>query len=80
MKFLKKVWEDVTEWAKEADRKTILLGVLIFLASALLLGTLIRFLVENISASLLGEGWHFRASPHPAGTRWVRAGTSGPDC
>ena len=71
MKFLKKVWEDVTEWAKEADRKTILLGVLIFLASALLLGTLIRFLVENISASLLGEGWHFRAGLLIEPLTWV---------
>ena len=59
MKFLKKVWEDITAWLREADRKTIALGVVIALAASLLLGTLIRFLVENISATVVGEGMHF---------------------
>ena len=38
--FFKKIWEDVREWVQQADRKTIALGVVIFLVSALLLGTM----------------------------------------
>ena len=57
--FFKKIWEDVREWVQQADRKTIALGVVIFLASALLLGTMIRFIIDNLSAAVSGGSWHF---------------------
>ena len=59
MKFLKKIWEDITEWASEADKKTIALGIAIVLGASLLLGTLVRFLVDNISETVVGGGVHF---------------------
>jgi len=57
---LKKAWKELTEHLRELDRKTIALYVAIFLISSLLLGTLVRFIVENVSASLGTDGWHFR--------------------
>jgi type IV secretory pathway TraG/TraD family ATPase VirD4 len=45
---------------QEADKKTMLLVVVILVFSALFLGTLIRFLLENLSASVEGSGWRFR--------------------
>ena len=57
---LKKAWKELTEHLRELDRKTVALYVAIFLISSLLLGTLVRFIVENVSASLGTDGWHFR--------------------
>ena len=57
--FFKKLWEDVSEWFREADRKTIALGIAIFVLAALFLGTLIRFIVDNLGSAVMGESWHF---------------------
>ena len=55
----KKLWEDVTEWIQEQDKKTLLFGALIFVVASLFLGTLIRFIIDNLSAAVAGESWHF---------------------
>ena len=55
----KKLWEDVTEWIQEQDKKTLLFGALIFVVASLFLGTLIRFIFDNLSAAVAGESWHF---------------------
>lgn len=57
---LKKSWKELVNRIQEADKKTILLVVVILVFSALFLGTLIRFLLENLSASVEGSGWRFR--------------------
>jgi type IV secretory pathway TraG/TraD family ATPase VirD4 len=57
---LKKSWKELVDRIQEADKKTILLVVVILVFSALFLGTLIRFLLENLSASVEGSGWRFR--------------------
>ena len=57
---LKKIWKDLVNRIQEADKKTILLVIVIFVFSALFLGTLVRFLLENLSASVAGSGMHFR--------------------
>ncbi len=45
---------------KNLKTGTLLLYVGLFIASSLFLGTLLRFIVENISASVIGTGWRFR--------------------
>ena len=57
---LKKSWKELVNRIQEADKKTMLLVVVILVFSALFLGTLIRFLLENLSASVEGSGWRFR--------------------
>lgn len=57
---LKKSWKELMDRIQEADKKTMLLVVVILVFSALFLGTLIRFLLENLSASVEGSGWRFR--------------------
>ena len=63
----KKIWKNVTEWVRTADKKTIWLGVGIFVAAILVLGSLIRFIIDNLSASLDGSGvrfdWHILIQP-----------------
>ena len=63
----KKIWKNLTEWVQTADKKTIWLGVGIFVATTLVLGTLIRFLIDNLSATIDGSGvrfdWHILIQP-----------------
>ena len=63
----KKIWKNVTEWVQTADKKTIWLGVGIFVATTLVLGTLIRFIIDNLSATIDGSGvrfdWHILIQP-----------------
>ena len=65
--FFKKLWEDVTDSIKSMDRKTIFLGIVIFLAAALLTGMLVRVLIANLSSTVVGESWkinwHFLIEP-----------------
>ena len=44
---LKKSWKELMDRIQEADKKTMLLVVVILVFSALFLGTLIRFLLEK---------------------------------
>ena len=53
--------KDIKDWFKGIDKKTLLIYVIIYIVSALILGTLIRFLIENLSAAIVsGGGWVFR--------------------
>ena len=67
----KKLKEDLVERIKETDPKTILLYVLIFILSSLLLGTLIRFIFENVGNSINGEKWVFRPKLMAEGLTWL---------
>ncbi len=58
---LKKLKENVLEWVKELEPKTILLCLILFLASSLVMGTLLRFIFENITSTMVDSSWHFRA-------------------
>ena len=55
--FFKKLWEDATASIKSMDRKTIILGIVIFLVAALLMGTLVRVLIDNLGSTVEGEKW-----------------------
>ena len=65
--FFKKLWEDVTNSINSMDRKTIFLGIAIFLAAALLTGMLVRVLIANLSSTVEGEtwkiNWHYLIEP-----------------
>ncbi len=60
MKKLGELKDNLIERIKEADKKALLLYAFLFVLAALLLGTLIRFLFENVGASINGESWKFR--------------------
>ena len=45
--------KDIKDWFKGIDKKTLLIYVIIYIVSALILGTLIRFLIENLSAAIV---------------------------
>ena len=57
---LKKWKENVLDRIKELESKTLLLYIFLFLLASLILGTLVRFVVENVSSAMLDGGWHFR--------------------
>ena len=57
---LKRIKENTLDRIKEMDAKSLLLYIVLFFAAALLLGTLVRFVVENVSSAMLNGGWHFR--------------------
>ena len=67
----KKLKEDLTDWIKEADPKTIILYVIIFVLSALFLGTLVRFIIENVANSINGDKWSFRPKMMIEGSTWL---------
>ncbi|MBR0310976.1 MAG: hypothetical protein IJQ98_01125, partial [Oscillospiraceae bacterium] len=50
----------ISDGIKNLKTGTLLLYVGLFIVSSLCLGTLLRFVVENISASIGGTGLHFR--------------------
>ncbi len=56
----KKLKEDIGASIREMDPKTILLYVILFVVSSLVLGTLVRYLFENLSAVAGVDGWQFR--------------------
>ena len=57
---IKKLKEGVVEVIKNANPSTLLLNVLLFFASSLFMGTVLRYIFENISSAISGAGWHFR--------------------
>ena len=57
---LKRLKENTLERIKEMDSKSLLLYVILFFAASLLLGTLLRYIFENITSAVLNDGWHFR--------------------
>ena len=56
----KKLKENFLESIKELSAKRLFLYVLVFIVSSLLLGALIRFLIENLSSAIVGGPWSFR--------------------
>ena len=50
---------------------TLLLYILIFLLGAMILGTLLRFVLENLNALISGGPWHFRAAMLAEWTTWL---------
>ena len=59
---LKKLRDGMSERIRSKNAGTLALYLLIFLVGALVLGTLVRTLVENLDAVFTGSGWTFR--PH----------------
>ena len=57
---LKKLKEGMLEAIKTLDTTTIMLYVGIFFLSSLFMGTIIRYIFENISSTFSGDSWSFR--------------------
>ena len=68
---LKKLKENTLAWIKELEPKSILLYLLLFLLASLLLGTLLRFIFENITSAMMSDSWHFRARMLIEWQTWV---------
>ena len=68
---LKKLKENTLNAIKELDTKSLLLYVVLFFLASLLLGTLVRFIYENIASAMLSGGWHFRARMLIEWQTWV---------
>ena len=58
---LKKLRGSLAERMGSKKAGTLLLYALIFVVGALVLGTVVRLLIENVNAIFYGEGWTFRA-------------------
>ena len=60
---MKRIWNEIkkstADFIKHASAKTILLYIIAFFAASVLIGTLLRYIYENVAA-LAGTGWHFR--------------------
>ena len=56
----KKIKENMMEAIKSLEAKSILLYVLVFLLSSLFIGSLLRYVFENLSSSFSGGSWKFR--------------------
>ena len=67
---MKKLFESLGDRFKELKAGTILLYVGIFLASSLLLGMLIRTVMESIGGVMGGGGWTIRAHMLIEGATW----------
>ena len=59
------------EGLKEIKGGTLLLYILLFLLGALILGALLRFVLENLNALISGGAWHFRAAMLVEWTTWM---------
>ena len=57
---LKTLWSGIAERVSSKKAGTLALYLLIFLVGTLLLGTLVRTMVENMNAIFSGAGWTFR--------------------
>ena len=57
---IRKLWDDMMERIRNMDKKSLVLMILLFLVVALFLGTLVRFVVENLGAAVSGGKWAFR--------------------
>ena len=67
----KKLREDVADAIKSLDAKTILLYVFLFVISSLIIGTVLRFIFENITNTFSGEGWKFRVQMLTEPLTWI---------
>ncbi len=57
---MKKLWNQIVEFFRSLDRKSIALYILIFILGALLLGTVVMVIIDNLIYAAPGEGFSFR--------------------
>ena len=67
----KKTKLNLGEKLDSLKNSTLLLYAVLFVVSTLLCGTLVRFVIENMSASIAGESWHFRPALILEGMTWI---------
>ena len=59
-KKIQQLKKDLGELLKKAESSIILIYVGVFIVSSLIIGTLLRYVIENIRAVIEGGSWHFR--------------------
>ncbi len=59
-KFFSKLKEEFVNAVKNIDEKVLMIYLGIFVFSMIFLGTVIRYIIENISSAFNGEPWTFR--------------------
>ncbi len=67
----KKTKLNLGEKLSSLKNSTLLLYAVLFVMSTLLCGTLVRFVMENMSASIAGESWRFRPALMLEGMTWL---------
>ena len=68
---LQKIKDSFLGWAQSVKTSSILLYGVVFLVTTPLLGTLLRFVFENIGSAITGQGWHFRPALLIEGSTWL---------
>ena len=68
---LKRLKENTLAAIKALDAKSILLYVVLFFLASLVLGTLIRFIYENVASAMISSGWKFRPALLIEWQTWV---------
>ena len=67
----KKMKQSLGEALDGLKNSTLLLYAVLFVVSTLLCGTLVRFVMENLNASIAGESWRFRLGLFAEGETWL---------
>ena len=67
----KKMKQSLGEALDGLKNSTLLLYAVLFVVSTLLCGTLVRFVMENLNASIAGESWRFRLGLFAEGATWL---------
>ena len=67
---LKRLLEHSGEKIKSLKSSALLLYVVLFAVSSLILGTLLRYVYENVGSVMIGGGWSFRPHLLIEGTTW----------
>ena len=68
---LRRIFENLKNRIKEASPKFILLNIIFLIFATLMLGFIVRFIVENIGNSILGQKWVFRPHMLIEGWTWI---------
>ena len=56
----KKLKDGILDWLKETDTKRLTVYLVVFFLCVLFLGTMLRFVLENLGTVVAGGAWHFR--------------------
>ena len=67
----KKMKQSLGEALGGLKNSTLLLYAVLFVVSTLLCGTLVRFVMENLNASIAGESWRFRLGLFAEEATWL---------
>ena len=70
-KFMSKVKDGLSEKLAGLRESPLALYIAVFVLAVPILGTLIRFVVENLGSSISGESWRFRAGLLIEGDTWA---------